>query len=48
MVSNERKLVVEQWGLIQWLAKEPKLKFPTNNVRSKEFEVKARYKNSWK
>ncbi len=23
-----------QWGLIPWFAKEPKLKYPTNNARS--------------
>jgi putative SOS response-associated peptidase YedK len=44
----ERELVVGQWGLIPWFAKEPKLKFPTNNARSEELEQKASYKDPWK
>ena len=44
----ERELVVGQWGLIPWFAKEPKLKFPTNNARSEELEAKASYKDPWK
>jgi putative SOS response-associated peptidase YedK len=44
----ERELVVGQWGLIPWFAKEPKLKFPTNNARSEELEQKASYKEPWK
>jgi putative SOS response-associated peptidase YedK len=44
----ERELVLGQWGLIPWFAKEPKLKFPTNNARSEELEDKASYKEPWK
>ena len=47
-VGYERELVVGQWGLIPWFAKEPKLKFPTNNARSEELEQKASYKDPWK
>ena len=47
-VGYERELVVGQWGLIPWFAKEPKLKFPTNNARSEELEAKASYKDPWK
>jgi putative SOS response-associated peptidase YedK len=46
-VGYERELVVGQWGLIPWFAKEPKLKFPTNNARSEELEAKASYKDPW-
>jgi putative SOS response-associated peptidase YedK len=48
VVGYERELVVGQWGLIPWFAKEPKLKFPTNNARSEELEAKASYKEPWK
>ncbi len=48
VAGYERELVVGQWGLIPWFAKEPKLKFPTNNARSEELEAKASYKDSWK
>ena len=44
----ERELVVGQWGLIPWFAKEPKLRFPTNNARSEELAQKASYKDPWK
>nr|WP_310936165.1 SOS response-associated peptidase family protein [Variovorax sp. UMC13] len=47
-VGYERVLVVGQWGLIPWFAKEPKLKYPTNNARSEELEAKASYKDPWK
>ncbi len=30
--------MVGQWGLIPWFAKEPKLKYPTNNARSEDNE----------
>jgi len=46
-MDYERELVVGQWGLIPWFAKEPKLKFPTNNARSEELTEKARYKHPW-
>lgn len=41
------ELVVGQWGLIPWFAKEPKLKYPTNNARSEELADKASYKHPW-
>lgn len=43
-----RELVAGQWGLIPWFAKEPKLKYPTNNARSEELAQKASYKDPWK
>ena len=42
-----RELVVGQWGLIPWFAKEPRLKYPTNNARSEELAGKASYKLPW-
>lgn len=42
-----RELMVGQWGLIPWFAKEPKLKYPTNNARSEELADKASYKLPW-
>lgn len=42
-----RELVVGQWGLIPWFAKEPKLNYPTNNARSEELADKASYKLPW-
>lgn len=42
-----RELVVGQWGLIPWFAKEPKLNYPTNNARSEELAEKASYKHPW-
>ncbi|OUL98350.1 SOS response-associated peptidase [Variovorax sp. JS1663] len=44
----ERELVVGQWGLVPWFAKEPKLRYPTNNARSEELAEKASYKDPWK
>ncbi len=44
----QRELAVGQWGLIPWFAKEPKLKYPTNNARSEELAEKASYKEPWK
>ena len=43
----ERELVVGQWALIPWFAKERKLKFPTCNARSEELSEKASYKHPW-
>lgn len=40
-VGYERELVVGQWGLIAWFAKEPKLKYPTNNAHSEELEASS-------
>jgi len=48
VTAYERELVTGQWGLIPWFAKEPKLKYPTNNARSEELEAKASYKDPWK
>jgi len=42
-----RELVVGTWGLIPWFAKEPCLKYPTNNARSEELAEKASYKHPW-
>lgn len=44
----ERELVTGQWALIPWFAKEPKLKFLTNNARSEELAEKASYRDPWK
>jgi putative SOS response-associated peptidase YedK len=41
------ELVVGQWGLIPFFAKERKLKFPTVNARSEELAQKASYKGPW-
>jgi putative SOS response-associated peptidase YedK len=43
----QRELVVGQWSLIPWFAKERKLKFPTSNARSEELSQKASYKDPW-
>lgn len=43
----QRELVVGQWALIPWFAKERKLKFPTCNARSEELSEKASYKHPW-
>jgi putative SOS response-associated peptidase YedK len=42
-----RELVVGQWALIPWFAKERKLKYPTCNARSEELSQKASYKHPW-
>lgn len=42
-----RELVVGQWNLIPWFAKEPKLKFATCNARSEELADKASFKLPW-
>ena len=42
-----RELVVGQWGLIPWFAKERTLKYSTNNARSEELMNKASYKQPW-
>lgn len=41
------ELVVGQWALIPWFAKERKLKYPTCNARSEELAQKASYKHPW-
>lgn len=42
-----RELVAGPWGLIPWFAKEPRLKYSTNNARSEELSAKATYKRPW-
>lgn len=42
-----RELVVGQWGLIPWFAKERKLRFLTVNARSEEVAAKASYRHPW-
>lgn len=46
-IAPTRELVVGQWSLIPWFAKERKLKYPTANARSEELTQKASYKNPW-
>lgn len=46
-VVPERELVIGQWSLIPWFAKERKLKYPTSNARSEELMAKASYKQPW-
>jgi putative SOS response-associated peptidase YedK len=43
----KRELVVGQWGLIPWFAKEAKLPYSTNNARSEELAAKASFKAPW-
>ncbi len=43
-----RELVVGQWGLIPWFAKQAKLTYSTNNARSEDVASKASYKDPWK
>ena len=45
--SNERELVIGQWGLIPWFAKTSHLTYATNNARFEEITTKASYKQSW-
>ncbi len=45
--APERELVVGQWGLIPWFAKEAQLSYSTNNARFEEIATKASYKQSW-
>lgn len=42
-----RELVVGQWSLIPWFAKEVKQKYATANARSEELADKASYKLPW-
>ncbi len=43
----DRELVVGQWSLIPWFAKEVKQKYATANARSEELADKASYKLPW-
>ncbi len=45
--TERRELVVGQWALIPWFAKERKLKFLTCNARSEELSEKATFKHPW-
>jgi putative SOS response-associated peptidase YedK len=45
--GRSRELVIGQWSLLPWFAKERKLKFPTANARSEELSAKASYKQPW-
>jgi putative SOS response-associated peptidase YedK len=45
--SNERELVIGQWGLIPWFAKTSHVTYATNNARFEEIASKASYKQSW-
>jgi len=45
--APECELVLGQWSLIPWFAKERKLKYPTANARSEELAGKASYKHPW-
>jgi putative SOS response-associated peptidase YedK len=47
VATFERGLVVGQWSLIPWFAKERKLKFPTASARSEELTQKSSYKHPW-
>lgn len=47
VIAPERELVIGQWSLIPWFAKERKLKFPTSNARSEELLAKVSYKQPW-
>ena len=46
-IGPSRELVLGQWSLIPWFAKERKLKYPTANARSEEMTGKASYKQPW-
>ena len=45
--AYEPELVVGQWNLVAWLAKDRKLKYATSNARSEELSQKASYKHPW-
>lgn len=45
--DRTRELVIGQWSLIPWFAKERRLKYPTANARSEEMAGKASYKQPW-
>jgi putative SOS response-associated peptidase YedK len=46
-VAPERELVLGQWSLIPWFAKQRRLAFPTCNARAEELGAKASYKHPW-
>lgn len=45
--DGERRVVVGQWGLIPWFAKEAKLKYSTNNARIETAPTAATFKLPW-
>jgi putative SOS response-associated peptidase YedK len=45
--SDDLELVVGQWGLIPWFAKEATLPYSTNNARFGDITSKASYKHPW-
>jgi len=45
--EGERQVVVGQWGLIPWFAKELPLKYSTNNTRIETAPTAATFKQSW-
>ena len=45
--DGERQVVVGQWGLIPRFAKEPKLKYSTNNARIETAPTAATFKLPW-
>ena len=45
--QGQTELVMGQWALIPWFAKEAKLAYSTVNARSEEVARKASYKQPW-
>ncbi|MDE2083096.1 MAG: SOS response-associated peptidase family protein [Burkholderiales bacterium] len=45
--APQPELVVGQWSLIPWFARERRLRFATSNARSEELAQKASYKDPW-
>ncbi len=45
--DGERQVVIGQWGLIPWFAKELPLKYSTNNARIETAPTAATFKQSW-
>ena len=45
--NKEAELLIGQWGLIPWFAKEATLKYSTNNARFEEITEKASYRQPW-
>lgn len=45
--DDAAEVVVGQWALIPWFAKQPLLPYSTNNARYEEITAKASYKQPW-
>jgi putative SOS response-associated peptidase YedK len=45
--EGKRQVIVGQWGLIPWFAKELPLKYSTNNARIETVATAATFKQSW-